>query len=365
MVANPNGGYDASNNAKRIRWTPEPTVLLRRFGKSRCLRVLFENNSYHPTRSTILRHRSILSSVALDLFLILDLLRPLTLPPLVLTKSPYTYPPGLQDQLVTTMPGRILPTILSSDVSSRNTSKSCYVTMGTKLYDITPFLEDHPGGGDLILEYGGKDVSQIMGDEISHTHSESAYEILDEHLVGFVVTQSVMKTVIASDHPDNIVPLPPNKEGLEELEMNDAAESVDSQPVFANTGMSSEADLSRETDTTVDYKTHKFLDLNRPLLMQLWRSGFSKEFYLEQVHRPRHYKGGESAPLFGNFLEPLSKTKWWVVPLVWLPPVAYGTFLGWQNLGNSLQWAAWWLLGVGIWTLLEYVLHRGLFHADK
>merc|ERR1712093_854608 len=33
-----------------------------------------------------------------------------------------------------------------------------------------------------------------------------------------------------------------------------------------------------------------------------WHVGFSKDFYLEQIHRPRHYKGGESAPLFGNFL---------------------------------------------------------------
>jgi 4-hydroxysphinganine ceramide fatty acyl 2-hydroxylase len=54
------------------------------------------------------------------------------------------------------MPGRTLPTILQADVESRNTAKSCYVTLGTNVYDITSFLDDHPGGGDLILEYGGK-----------------------------------------------------------------------------------------------------------------------------------------------------------------------------------------------------------------
>ena len=263
------------------------------------------------------------------------------------------------------MPGRILPTILSRDVESRNTSKSCYVTIGTKVYDITPFLDDHPGGGDLILEYGGKDVTEIMGDEISHTHSEAAYEILDDHLIGFMATESVMKTVVASDHPDNIIPLPPNKEGMQELRSNGAAEGVAMKPAFANTGMSSAEDLSVETDVQSDYQKHKFLDLNRPLLMQVWRGGFSKDFYLEQVHRPRHYRGGESAPLFGNFLEPLSKTPWWVVPMVWLPPVAYGTFLAYLNLPNTFQTAAYWLTGLGLWTLVEYVLHRGLFHVDK
>ena len=259
------------------------------------------------------------------------------------------------------MPGLTLPTILSSDVESRTTSKSCYVTIGTKVYDITPFLDDHPGGGDLILEYGGKDVSEIMGDEISHTHSEAAYEILDEHLIGFVVTEPVMKTVTESNRPDDIVPLLPNDNGMRELEMNGAA----GVPTYANTGMSSAEDLSRETDLVSDYRTHKFLDLNRPLLMQVWNGGFSREFYLEQVHRPRHYKGGASAPLFGNFLEPLSKTPWWVVPMVWLPPVAYGTFLGFWNLSNPFSTAAYWILGLCLWTLTEYILHRGLFHVDK
>ena len=264
------------------------------------------------------------------------------------------------------MPGRTLPTILSADVRSRNTANSCYVTLGTKVFNITPFLEDHPGGGDLILQYGGKDVSKIMGDEISHTHSEAAYEILDEHLIGFVATEAVMKTAVKSDDPDNIIPLPPNEDGLIELKANGTADRVATEKtVYATTGMSSAEDLSVETDLHADYRTHKFLDLNRPLLMQVWNGGFSKDFYLEQVHRPRHYKGGASAPLFGNVLEPLSKTPWWMIPIVWLPPVAYGTFLSFQNLPSSFQTSAYWLLGLGLWTLVEYILHRGLFHVDQ
>jgi len=138
----------------------------------------------------------------------------------------------------------------------------------------------------------------------------------------------------------------------------------ENKAIYQTTGMSSEADLNTETDPTSDYKRHKFLDLNRPLLMQVWFGGFTKEFYLEQVHRPRHYKGGESAPLFGNFLEPLSKTPWWVVPTVWLPPVLYGTFLAAQNL-HPFATPAYWIVGLCIWTLVEYGLHRCLFHIDN
>ncbi|KAI9877316.1 MAG: fatty acid alpha-hydroxylase, partial [Pleopsidium flavum] len=166
------------------------------------------------------------------------------------------------------MPGRTLPTILQADLQSRNTAKSCYVTIGTNVYDITSFLDDHPGGGDLILEYGGKDVTEIMKDEISHGHSEAAYEILDEHLVGFVATDAVMKVAIESHRLDDILPLPPTNDGLKELRLSDAVNAVPTKPIYTTTGMSSAEDLSIETDLTSDYRTHKFLDLNRPLLMQ-------------------------------------------------------------------------------------------------
>ncbi|KAL4934491.1 fatty acid alpha-hydroxylase [Aspergillus undulatus] len=225
------------------------------------------------------------------------------------------------------MPGRTLPTFTPAEVESHNSAKSCYVTLGSKVYDITSFVEDHPGGGDLVLEYAGKDVTEILRDTVSHEHSESAYEILEDNLVGFI----------------------------------DEA----SQPVYASTGLSTEEDLSKETDYTQDYQKHKFLDLNKPLLMQLWKSGFSKEFYLDQIHRPRHYKGGESAPLFGNFLEPLSKTAWYVVPIVWVPPVIYGTCLGVSGLGNASAASAYWIFGFFLWSLIEYLMHRFLFHIDK
>ncbi|TVY58314.1 Ceramide very long chain fatty acid hydroxylase SCS7 [Lachnellula cervina] len=258
-------------------------------------------------------------------------------------------------------PSRTLPTFLSSEVAAHNNAKSCYVTMGTRVFDVTDFVDSHPGGGELVLDFGGKDVTEMLKDEASHTHSEAAYEILEDSLVGFVVTEKVIDTAVKSSHPDTIVPLPPTQNGLKELKQYGASDL----PVFATTGMSSEEDLSKETDLTNDYKTHKFLDLNKPLLMQVWFGGFEKDFYLEQVHRPRHYKGGASAPLFGNFLEPLSKTSWWVVPVVWLPPVTYGAYIANAGFSSTMEQVAYWGLGLFLWTLVEYILHRFLFHLDK
>lgn len=264
------------------------------------------------------------------------------------------------------MPGPRLPTIPTHDVASHNSEKSCYVTVGTNVYNVTSFLPNHPGGKDLILKYGGKDVSNIMGDELSHRHSEAAYRTLNESLIGFVANEAIIEAVVEHDHPEDILPMLPNKAGMEAIKANGAIGEVDqSKPIFAATGLSGVEDLTKETDLTADFKTHKFLDLNRPLLVQVWNGGFSKEFYLEQVHRPRYYLKGDSAPLFGNFLEPLSKTAWYVIPIVWLPPVAYGSFLAYQGLPSFLQTAAYWLIGLALWTLVEYGLHRGLFHVDK
>lgn len=262
------------------------------------------------------------------------------------------------------MPARTLPTFVEAEVRAKNTADCCYVTIGAKVFDITSFLDDHPGGGDLILEYGGKDVKDIMEDELSHTHTESAYEILDDNLVGFVATEKVMDAVMQSDNPVSIVPLPPNEEGLQTLKENGALEGLNGKPVYANTGMSNEDDLSKDTNALDDYKQHKFLDLNKPLLMQVWNGGFSKEFYLQQVHRPRHYKGGASAPLFGNFLEPISLTPWWVVPTLWWPVIAYGTYVAAQGL-SFVPLVAYWIVGLCIWTIVEYGLHRCLFHIDN
>jgi 4-hydroxysphinganine ceramide fatty acyl 2-hydroxylase len=202
----------------------------------------------------------------------------------------------------TTMPGRTLPTIPVAEVRSHNNEKSCYVTIGAKVYDVTDFLDAHPGGGDLILEYAGQDVEAILKDEISHAHSDAAYEILDESLVGFMPTESLINGATKSSRPTEMLPLLPTAEGTADLK----SMTENGKPLYMNTGMSSAEDLSKDTDPDRDYKEHKFLDLSKPLLLQVWFGGFSKDFYLEQVHRPRHYNGGASAPLFGNFLEPVA-----------------------------------------------------------
>ncbi|KAG1061281.1 hypothetical protein G6F42_027721 [Rhizopus arrhizus] len=62
-----------------------------------------------------------------------------------------------------------------------------------------------------------------------------------------------------------------------------------------------------ETDINSDVKKNQFLDLSKALVPQLIRARYTKEFYLEQVHKPRYMNG--PAIFFGHpLLEPLTKT---------------------------------------------------------
>lgn len=44
----------------------------------------------------------------------------------------------------------------------RSIDSGVWVSIGRKVYDLTNFLEKHPGGSKIILQYGGKDVTKLF-----------------------------------------------------------------------------------------------------------------------------------------------------------------------------------------------------------
>ncbi|KAF8970221.1 oxidoreductase [Flammula alnicola] len=234
------------------------------------------------------------------------------------------------------------------DVAEHSQASSCWVLREGRVYDVSLFLNDHPGGDDLILQHAGKDVGEVMKDKLGHEHSDAAYNMLDEYIIGRLGTgESVVRDDwVATDdfHPDT-------------------------------------------TDSTKDYEKNAFLDLRKPLLRQVWEANFSKSYYLQQVHQPRHLQ--ESARLFGpDILEMCTRTEWYIVPIFWLPiavylllrslfqftgplpdffenpslPLSYLSFIPAESIAKTM---ACFFLGNLIWTLLEYTLHRFLFHIDR
>ncbi|CAN6834689.1 unnamed protein product [Brassica oleracea] len=100
------------------------------------------------------------------------------------------------------------------------------------------------------------------------------------------------------------------------------------------------------------------VDLNKPLVFQVGHLG---EEYEEWVHQPIVSKEG---PRFfkSDFWEFLTLTRWWVVPVIWLPVSLWCISMS-VRMGLSLaEIVPLIALGIFIWTFIEYTLHRFLFH---
>ncbi|KAE8374664.1 cytochrome b5-like heme/steroid binding domain-containing protein [Aspergillus bertholletiae] len=67
------------------------------------------------------------------------------------------------------------------EVSGHNTKKDLYMVIHDKVYDCTSFVDEHPGGEEVLLDVGGQDATEAFEDV---GHSDEAREILDGLLVG-------------------------------------------------------------------------------------------------------------------------------------------------------------------------------------
>jgi len=77
---------------------------------------------------------------------------------------------------------------LPEDLSKHTSQTDCWVSFNGKVFNISSFLADHPGGDALLLQYAGKDLGDAMDNPDEHTHSKSAYEMLDEFQIGIIGT---------------------------------------------------------------------------------------------------------------------------------------------------------------------------------
>jgi len=180
--------------------------------------------------------------------------------------------------------------------------KPLIVSLNSKLYDVSAFASKHPGGAKVLKAVAGQDLTMYMNG------SQRIIQLKHEH----------------------------SKSAYDILERYAIDQSI-------------------EQDSLLDSKN-----------AILWRVGDLHESYWRWIHQP--FDG--TLRLFeSDFLERLTRTAWWVVPMVWLPIIFYfyacGLNLMYERLGLSsgcIVAGTLFLAGILCWTLLEYVLHRGLFH---
>ncbi|GAB4844092.1 hypothetical protein Ancab_014056 [Ancistrocladus abbreviatus] len=77
-----------------------------------------------------------------------------------------------------------------AEVSAHNNPNDCWLIVHGKVYDVTKFLEEHPGGDEVLLSTTGirKDATDDFEDV---GHSSSAKAMMDEYYVGEIDVSTI------------------------------------------------------------------------------------------------------------------------------------------------------------------------------
>ncbi|WOO78908.1 Cytochrome b5 [Vanrija pseudolonga] len=67
------------------------------------------------------------------------------------------------------------------DLQAHKSRESLYLLLSGKVYDVTQFLDEHPGGDEVLLEEGGRDATEAFEDV---GHSDEARDMLPKMLLG-------------------------------------------------------------------------------------------------------------------------------------------------------------------------------------
>lgn len=70
-------------------------------------------------------------------------------------------------------------TFTLKQVAEHNTPKDAYLVIRDRVYDVTKFVDEHPGG-PIILTYAGFDATDVF----AAFHEPASYKLLDKYLVG-------------------------------------------------------------------------------------------------------------------------------------------------------------------------------------
>ncbi|XP_076325511.1 cytochrome b5-like [Tachypleus tridentatus] len=71
-----------------------------------------------------------------------------------------------------------------ADVYEHCMPNDCWLIINDKVYDVTEFLKEHPGGEEIILEYGGRDATLSF---YGTGHSSDTVREMEKYCVGLIV----------------------------------------------------------------------------------------------------------------------------------------------------------------------------------
>ncbi|NWY72785.1 FA2H hydroxylase, partial [Erithacus rubecula] len=236
----------------------------------------------------------------------------------------------------------------AAEVRARCAQGACLVSCRRRLYDLSGFVRLHPGGEQLLRRRAGTDVSAAL-DGPPHRHSANARRWLEQYYVGDLEQKQLLLG-----------------HGKGFAAQNPAAAAQLCAWYWVGLWVPQHCNHCLLPQDLVDWQ--------KPLL---WQVGYLGEKYDEWVHQPVD----RPIRLFhSDFFEFLSKTAWYVVFMVWTPVVLYLSWVSYTSLaqGNTRLFSSFtteysipvhkyyfpfiFLIGMILWSLLEYLIHRFVFH---
>ncbi|XP_030380364.1 dihydroceramide fatty acyl 2-hydroxylase FAH2 [Scaptodrosophila lebanonensis] len=198
-----------------------------------------------------------------------------------------------------------------------NFSKKLIVKYRKEHYNLTEFIDKHPGG--VIKGLRNADITARFSK--AHPHSEAATYLMNEYKI-YGKTQT---------HGRN--------EGKKKVDFSKSPQEINNQ-------------FSEDMEYLVDW--------SKAMLPQI--ANITK-YYNDWVHKPVD----RPLLLFDSwYLEMFTKTPWWLVPTFWIPVIANLLWIDFEKNSDSKFEIAYFFgnvfVGIFFWTLLEYALHRWIFH---
>eukprot|EP00760_Papus_ankaliazontas_P036924 PhM_4_TR8407/c4_g2_i5/m.59069 len=74
-----------------------------------------------------------------------------------------------------------LPRFSWEDISRHDTTASCWIVIAGIVCDVTAWLDQHPGGREVVLSHAGKDATMAF---FGHDHTDSAMSLIQQFAIG-------------------------------------------------------------------------------------------------------------------------------------------------------------------------------------
>lgn len=74
-----------------------------------------------------------------------------------------------------------LKAISADEIAQHNTANDLWVVYNGRVYDVSHYIDEHPGGEEVVVDVAGTDATEAF-DDIGH--SEDAHEILSGLVIG-------------------------------------------------------------------------------------------------------------------------------------------------------------------------------------